>query len=135
MHSETNQGLHRTLLGVAGITAASGAVQLATPGRVLRWLGCEDSPATRQGFATVGMFMVVVGGSTLQGLLNPSTAATSPAAFWTAVQKFGAASAVTAGVRRRVFARPALLVAANDLASGILALLWLSRQRRLERTP
>jgi hypothetical protein len=115
------------LKGIAAITAVSGAVQVLGVGRIVRALGTEDTPAVRQGFATVGMFMVIVGGLQWRALKAPEP---SPALVgWGAAQKLGAAAAVALGVRRGVFRRRALLVAAQDAASGALALRWCARHR------
>lgn len=122
--------LGRCLVAVSGLTAASGLAQLVAPGAVLRALRAESSPTTRQGFATVGMFMAVVGGGTLQALVTTPPAQAAPWVLWTGVQKLGAALAVASGVRRGVFGRAALLVAANDLGSGILALRWCAARER-----
>jgi hypothetical protein len=118
----------RSLLkGIAAVTAVSGAVQMLGVGRIVRALGSEDSPAVRQGFQTVGMFMVIVGGMQWRALSAPEP---SPALVgWGAVQKLGAAAAVSLGVRRGVFPRRALFIAAQDAASGALALGWCARQR------
>jgi len=120
--------LTRLLTLVGAVTAVSGAVQLVAPGRVLTALGAESSPATRQGFATVGMFMTVVGGLQFQELRSAEPR--SGVVAWGAVQKLGAAAAVTAGVRRGVFRPPALLVAGQDAASGVAALAWCLRRSR-----
>lgn len=138
----TGDTLSRTLLGISTVTAATGLLQLLAPGPVLRLLRCENTPTTRHAFATIGMFMVVVGGGSTQALATatsttPATSATSAApaeaeswVLWTAVQKLGAAAAVDVGVRRGIFARRARLVAGNDLVSGLLALGWYARSRR-----
>jgi hypothetical protein len=126
--------LTRILFGISAVTAATGLVQMAAPGIVLRVLRCENTPATRHGFATVGMFMVVVGGGSGNALRSAPPREAGSWVFWTAVQKLGAAVAVGVGVRRKIFAKPAALVAANDLASGLLALAWYARQRWAERS-
>lgn len=121
--------LGRTLFRISAVTAATGLVQLAAPGIVLRLLRCENTPATRHGFATVGMFMVVVGGGSGHALASAPPHEANSWVFWTGMQKLGAAAAVGIGVRRKIFAKPAALVAVNDLASGLLALAWCARQR------
>jgi hypothetical protein len=125
----TDDPFGRVLVAVSALTAVSGLVQAAAPGTVLRALGAEDSATTRQGFATVGMFMTVVGGGTLQALVAAPAQEASRWVFWTGLQKLGAAAAVGIGVRRGVFGKPAILVAANDLGSGVLALGWWARHR------
>jgi hypothetical protein len=120
--------LTRMLEGIAALTAVSGLVQMCAAGRVLHVLGAENTPGSRQGFATVGMFMTVIGGLQLQALhaSEPKTGVVA----WGATQKLGAAAAVAIGVRRGVFSRLALLVSAQDAASGVLAVAWCVRQRR-----
>ena len=60
---------------ISAATVLTGLVQLVAPGTVLDLLGAESTPTTRQLFAIVGMFMVVVGGVTLQALLTEPTPA------------------------------------------------------------
>jgi hypothetical protein len=121
--------LRWVLAGVSAVTVVSGAVQAASPGRVLRALGADDGIASRQGFGTVGMFMTVVGGGGLQAMLRAPQQEAAHWAWWTGIQKLGAAAAVSIGVRRRVFRKVALLVALNDLVSGVLAMRWWAGHR------
>lgn len=115
------------MIGVA--TVASGAVQAAAPHRLLRLLSAKDDDTDRTLFATIGMFMVVAGGTLVHGLLSP---ARQPIiVLWAAAQKLGASVAVTTGVRRGVFSRLALLVAGFDLLSSVLAAVHWSRIRAL----
>jgi hypothetical protein len=118
----------RALLAVGGLTVVSGAVQVAVPQKLLDALDVEDSPATRQLFGTVGMFMVIVGGLLVGALRRP--AARREVLLGASLQKLGAAGAVAIGVRRSVFSPRALLVAGFDFASGLLALDYLRRLRR-----
>jgi hypothetical protein len=118
----------RALLGVGALTVVSGAVQVAVPQKLLDALDVEDSPATRQLFGTVGMFMVIVGGLLVGALRRP--AARREVLLGASLQKLGAAGAVAIGVRRSVFSPRALLVAGFDFASGLLALDYLRRLRR-----
>lgn len=115
--------MRRLLVAIGAITAASGATQAAAPGRVLGPLSMQDDEATRQLFGTIGMFMVVTGG----------TLACAPrqrvVLFWSAMQKLGAAGAVGLGVRRGVFSPRMLGVAGFDFLSGLLALAYLRRVR------
>lgn len=108
--------LDRAALGIGAVTVVSGASQAAAPGLVLRLVGAENSPATRQLFGTVGMFMTVTGGMLTHSMLCRKSMRL--ALFWSVVQKAGAVGAVTSGVRRGVFARRALAVAAFDLLSA-----------------
>ena len=109
--------LPRVLRAIAGLTVASGAVQVAWPGLVLGELSTRPSTMDRQLFGTIGMFMVVSGGT-----LHRSLAAPEPdrgLVIWSAAQKLGASAAVGIGVRHGLFARRALAVAGFDLASGL----------------
>jgi hypothetical protein len=118
----------RALLVVGGLTVLSGAAQVAAPQKLLDVLDVEDSPATRQLFGTVGMFMVIVGGLLVGALRRP--AAQREVLLGASLQKLGAAGAVAIGVRRSVFSPRALLVASFDFGSGLLALDYLRRLRR-----
>jgi hypothetical protein len=115
------------LRAISVATIASGATQAFAPGPLLGALQVEESPATRQLFGTIGMFMVIVGGI----LLDATGQRPQPSVIgWSATQKLGAAGAVALGVRRGVFAPLALVVAAFDFASGLLALDYHRRLRR-----
>lgn len=122
--------LRQVVAAIAGLTVVSGATQLVAPGFVLGIIDGDSNEGSRHFFAIVGMFMVVVGGLLLHGLLQSSMPAY--VALWCALQKFGAAAAVGWGVAGDVFGSLALGVAGFDLLSGVLiALLW----RRLRATP
>ncbi|GGL75651.1 hypothetical protein [Glutamicibacter protophormiae] len=108
--------LDRAALGIGAVTVVSGASQAAAPGLVLKLVGAENSPATCQLFGTVGMFMTVTGGMLTHSMLCRKSMRL--ALFWSVVQKAGAVGAVAIGVRRGVFARRALAVAAFDLLSA-----------------
>jgi hypothetical protein len=104
---------------VAGTTALSGAVQIVRPQLVLGLISTEQDRLSRQLFATIGMFM------TASGCLLARTQVTVPdrtVLRWVGLEKLGASVAVTIGVRRDLFRRRALAVAAFDLASGALCL-------------
>lgn len=123
------EGAERAGLAAIGvITVATGAAQAVAPGRLLPAIGVENAPATRQLFGTVGMFMVIVGGTLLGALRRPACA--RGVVFWVAAQKLGASGAVGLGVKRSVFSPAALLVAGFDFLSGLLALDY---RRRLPR--
>jgi hypothetical protein len=124
----TDETERKALVAIAAITVASGAVQAIAPNAELHPLHVEDSPATRQLFATIGMFMAIVGGVAFGALRQPGEG--REVVFWTSVQKLGAAGAVAIGVRRSVFAPRALLVASFDFASGLLAADYWRRLRR-----
>ena len=110
--------LRLALVAIAALTALSGAAQLVAPGILLDLLGAESSATTRHAFAIVGMFMVVVGGITLQALLAASTP--DYVLVWAGLQKAGAAVAVAWGVLADVFGSVALLVAGFDALTAVL---------------
>ncbi len=115
--------LRGAVAAVAAITVVSGLGQLVLPGLVLDALGAESTPTTRHFFATVGMFMAVVGAVTLHALVAPEPPAY--VVLWAALQKAGAVAAVTVGVARDLFDPLALAVAGFDLLSAALAfVLW-----------
>jgi hypothetical protein len=122
--------LRQVVAAIAALTVVSGATQLVAPGFVLDLIDGDSTDTSRHFFAIVGMFMVVVGGLLLHGLLAPPVPAY--VALWCALQKFGAAAAVGLGVANDVFGSLALAVAGFDFLSGVLiALLW----RRLRTSP
>lgn len=108
------------LIAIAGVTIATGAGQVLAPQASLRPLFAEDDATTRHLFGTIGMFMVVVGGSLLEALVQRPRDRSG--LLWPAAQKLGAAGAVGLGVRRGIFSRLALVVAGFDALSGLLVL-------------
>jgi hypothetical protein len=125
MSLDTPDPMRRVLRWVAGITAASGALQMSRPRLILGELSPDHSAMTRQLFGTVGMFMAVAG-----GILHRTLAVEDPdrgLLGWAALQKIGAAAAVALGVRHRLFARRALAVAVFDFCSGIACLVFARR--------
>jgi hypothetical protein len=107
---------------IALATAASGAIQMICPSLVLGLVGGEIGPTSNHFFGIVGMFMLLFGGLTFQGLVQWE----STPLLWASLQKFGAAIAVGIGVQNHLFAPIALAVAGFDLLSGFLfAWLWL----------
>ena len=123
-----DSGLRRVLVVIGAMTVVSGAVQAAAPHRLLRLLSAKEDDTARTMFATVGMFMVVAGGTLLQGLLSPVRQPVI--VLWAAAQKLGAAVAVTTGVRRGVYSPLALLVAGFDLLTSIAAAVRWTRIRK-----
>jgi hypothetical protein len=113
------------VLAIAAITAVTGAAQIVAPGAVLDFLSADRSPAAEQGFATVGMFMILFAGLVLHSLTRRS--GERVALLWAGLQKLGASAAVGVGVARGVFSGVALLVASFDLVSGALMLWYRSR--------
>ena len=80
------------LRAIAGITVATGALTAVRPGLVLGELSPGPTPMDRQLFGTIGMFMVVSGGT-----LHLALAAPHPergVVIWSAVQKLGASAAM-----------------------------------------
>ena len=120
--------LRLALLLIGAITVVSGLAQLLVPGFVLAIIGGDTAPAATQGFATVGMFMVVTGAMLVQDLWRRSGEPTVP--LWIGVQKVAAAALVGLGVSRGLFAPLALGVAAFDLLSGVLAFVFVARLKR-----
>ena len=105
------------LRAIAGITVATGAVTAVRPGLVLGELSPGPTPMDRQLFGTIGMFMVVSGGTLHRTLAVPQP---EPGMLiWSAVQKLGASVAMGIGVSRGLYARRALAVAGFDFASGL----------------
>jgi hypothetical protein len=121
----------RAVLTVIGlVTVLTGATQVVAPGVVLRPLGAEVSPATGQLFATVGMFMVIIGGLLTQTLLSHQLLGHRPSAVvvgWSALQKLGASIAVPIGVARGVFGTIAVGVALFDLVTAVLLVVYWRR--------
>lgn len=113
----------RVLRGIGAVTAATGAVQAASPGTTLALLQADDSATARHFFGTVGMFMACTGGVLL------ARSDDRPVVLMTAAQKLGAAAAVGLGVRRGLLSPLALGVAGIDALSGLVALDYRRRLR------
>ena len=99
-------------------TILSGLVQLIVPAFVLKQVGIEITPATKQLFGTIGMFMLMFGGLVIHGLYSPYK--NDVIILWSAFQKFGAAIAVGIGILLGIFNLFAGCVALFDLCSGII---------------
>ncbi|MBB5642044.1 hypothetical protein [Cryobacterium roopkundense] len=117
--------LRAVLVALAGITALTGLAEILAPATLLSLLGAEPAPLATQLFATVGLFMMVVGGLLTQSLLRRTPH--RDVVFWSGLQKAGAVVAVTVGVLNGVFGPIALLVAAFDLATAVLLFLYWKR--------
>ena len=115
--------LYWLLVLISIATIVSGIVQIFAPGFILGMVGAEITAATRQCFATIGMFMFLFGGMMLQVLLSRQMIA--PVFLWAGLQKIGAFVAVGIGVMNHVFSPMALLVASFDLLSGILVFVYM----------
>jgi hypothetical protein len=97
---------------------------------VLELLSADSTTTSRHLFETVGMFMAVVGGLLIQGLVSP--APPPYLLLWVGLQKFGAFALVSVGVARDLFGPSALLVAVFDLATAVLC--WLMWRRLTHRS-
>jgi hypothetical protein len=115
--------LYWVLVLISATTLVSGIVQIFAPAVILGMVGSEITPATRQCFATIGMFMFLFGGMLLQVLLSRQVIA--PVFLWAGLQKIGAFVAVAIGVMNHVFSPMALTVAGFDLLSGILVFAYM----------
>jgi len=113
------------VLFIGVTTVATGLSEVVAPGVVLDALGAGKTDTSRQLFATVGMFMVVVGGGLTHALFVAGDHRVL--LLWAGLQKLGAVIAVSAGVARGVFRTAALLVALNDLVSSGLVF-WYRRR-------
>jgi hypothetical protein len=122
MSTEGAPALRRALRVVADVTFISGAAQMLKPELILGELSGDRDALSRHLFGTVGMFMAVSGGTLHRALAVPGP--DRRLLLWAALQKAGASTAVCIGVSRGLFARRALLVAAFDMASGLLCLVY-----------
>ncbi|WP_322064381.1 hypothetical protein [Burkholderia ubonensis] len=111
----------RMTTAIAAITVLTGASQVLVPGGLAALISAAPPDGLgAQLFATVGMFMVLFGGSLLHA--QRATGALSVVLLWGACQKLLASAFVAWGVMHGVFVYAALLVAAFDGASGLLYL-------------
>lgn len=110
--------LYKTLLFIAGVTLATGLLQVVAAPMVLSLIGAQTDKTSAHFFAIIGMFMALFGGLLWQTLKQPHI---GPApVFWCGLQKFGAAAAISLGVYQNIFNDLALGVALFDFGSGIL---------------
>jgi hypothetical protein len=117
------RALYWLLVLISISTLVSGIVQIFAPGFILGLIAAEITPATRQCFGTVGMFMALFGGMLLQVLFSGRMI---PAVFlWAGLQKIGAFIAVGIGVLHHDFGPVAMAVASFDLLSGILIFIYM----------
>lgn len=106
---------------IAAITVLTGTAQVIAPASLLALIAV--APPDRlavQLFATVGMFMVLFGGSLLHA--QRLTEALPVVLLWSVFQKLLASAFVAWGVAHGAFIPAALLVATFDGASGLLYL-------------
>ncbi|MEU9080415.1 hypothetical protein [Kitasatospora sp. NPDC048538] len=129
----TGDPLRLVLVLIGAVTVLTGLCQLVAPGPLLDVLSAESTPTTRHLFGTVGMFMVVIGGLVVQGLLSPSPPSYLP--LWVGLQKFAASVLVGVAVARDLFGPLALLVAAFDFATAVLCAVMWRRPARRDTTP
>ncbi|MGD0443921.1 MAG: hypothetical protein ABSA39_08290 [Edaphobacter sp.] len=127
-NSQPKKLVYWLILLISAATIISGLVQLLAPQFVLALVGADRNPISEQLFSTIGMFMAIFGGMLLQAMRSPSNQ--SVAIFWSALQKFGASSAVILGVERQVFSVVALAIATFDALSGCLILWYWFQVRR-----
>jgi hypothetical protein len=112
--------LRLALLAIAAGTFLSGIVLIAAQGFVLDLLSAPTTTSDRLFFAIIGMFMAVVGGALTQTLLRPPPSAL--VLGWSAVQKLGAAAAMSLAVVLDVFSYWGLALAVFDFSSALLAI-------------
>lgn len=126
----TKNLLLKSVFFIALITVVSGLTQMLMPELVLSIVGGSTaSPGGNYSFGIVGMFMVLFGGLCIHAL---STEKQEPLViFWCALQKLGAAIAVTLAVCQDLFSWLALLVSGFDFLSFVLLLVfWWSIKNR-----
>lgn len=111
------------LLLISLTTLLSGALQVIAPSFVLNFVGVEIDAATKQLFATIGMFMFLFGGMMVHVLYNEDN--NRVAIMWSGLQKLGASVAVFVGIYKGIFVSLAAGVAAFDLLSGVLFFYYL----------
>jgi hypothetical protein len=107
------------LLAIAAGTFLSGLVLVAVPGVVLDLLSAPTRTSDKLFFGIIGMFMAVVGGALTQTLFGP--APSRLVVGWSALQKLGAAIAMSLAVVLDVFSSAGLALVVFDSASAVLA--------------
>lgn len=107
------------LLAIAAGTFLSGLVLIVVPGVVLDVLSAPTRTSDKLFFGIIGMFMAVVGGALTQTLLGP--APSRLVVGWSAVQKLGAAVAMSLAVVLDVFSYAGLSLVVFDSVSAVLA--------------
>lgn len=117
------KNLKLIILAISVMTFFSGLMQMVRPAFVLDFVGGENTPATRQFFGTIGMFMLLFGGLVIHTLYEARTSRT--AMLWAGLQKFGASVAVAIGIYHGLFSMTAGAVAGFDFLSGILFFVYL----------
>ena len=115
--------LRTVILLIAIVTIFSGMMQVIAPAFVLHFVGVQIDDATKQLFATIGMFMFLFGGMMVHALYDVND--NRVVIIWSALQKLGASIAVGIGILYGIFALPAAGVALFDFCSGILFFYYL----------
>lgn len=110
------------LLAIAAGTFLSGLVLVIVPGVVLDLLSAPTRTSDKLFFGIIGMFMAVVGGALTQTLLWPPPSRL--VVGWSAVQKFGAAVAMSLAVALDVFSYAGLSLVVFDSVSAVLAVAY-----------
>ena len=111
------------LLLISVVTLFSGAMQAIAPAYVLNFVGAAIDANTKQLFATIGMFMFFFGGMMIHALYHEDD--NRVVVIWSALQKLGASVAVAIGILKGIFLPVAGIVAAFDLFSCVLFLVYL----------
>jgi hypothetical protein len=112
--------LRWTLFAIAAGTFLSGLLLVVAQRFVLDILSAPTTTSDRLFFGIIGMFMAVVGGTLTQTLLRPQPGAI--VVGWSAVQKLGAAAAMSLAVALSVFSYYGIILAAFDFCSALLAI-------------
>ena len=115
------------VLFIAALTVVTGLCQVVVPAPMLALVGAANEPSMAHLFATVGMFMMIVGGALLQAELGSKGA--GPVPLWATLQKAGASAMVALGVVRGVFGTVAWVVAGFDGLSAVLMAAYFMRKR------
>lgn len=121
--------MYRVILLISVLTIASGLGQVFFPRFVLHVMNGDATATSAHFFGIIGMFMVLFGGLLLQSLLTAGN--NSTAVLWAGLQKFGAAGAVGLAVARGILSPLALGVAAFDLFSGVLIMMYRARVKKI----
>lgn len=107
---------------IAWLTVVTGTAQILIPQKMLPLLSVAPDAAPAHLFATVGMFMVLFGGSVIhaQRYAQQNPSVLTVVLLWAFLQKLGASLFVAWGISKGVFAPLAGIVAGFDFLSAIL---------------
>ncbi|QMU31615.1 patatin [Adhaeribacter radiodurans] len=120
--TQKQKWLYKIILFIAWITILSGLGQVLAAPFILNLVGADQDKTSAHFFAIIGMFMFLFGGLLVQVLTSRRKDPTP--VFWCALQKLGAALAVGLGVYHAVFSAIVLGIAAFDLLSGVLLIIY-----------